>query len=84
MRSLNSNYDGTYQLAKRAEAALQGILNTMHNSDFFPHFAKDPQSRFWSAYERIAKQHDDEFLEMHNGQMDVLLIFVRATLFASK
>ena len=56
----------------------------MHNSDFFPRVAMDPQSRFWSAYERIAKQHDDEFLEMHNGQMDVLLIFVCATLFASK
>ena len=56
----------------------------MRNSDFFPRISKDPQSRFWSAYGRIAKQHDDEFLEMHNGQMDVLLIFVRATLFASK
>ena len=26
----------------------------------------------------MAKQHDDEFLERHNGDMDVLLIFVSA------
>ena len=85
MRSSNpENYSGTDQLAPRLEATLQNVLDTMHNSDFFPRVAKDPQSRFWSAYERIATQHDNEFLEMHNGQMDVLLIFVRYTLFASK
>ena len=36
-----------------------------------------------STYERVAKQHDDEFIERHNGEMDVLLIFVSATFFAS-
>ena len=51
----------------------------MHDSDFFPRTGKDVPSRFWSAYERVAKQHDDEFIERHNGEMDVLLIFVRAT-----
>ena len=55
----------------------------MHDSDFFPHTGKDAPSRFWSAYERVAKQHDNEFIERHNGEMDVLLIFVRADLFAS-
>jgi Family of unknown function (DUF6535) len=50
----------------------------MHDSDFFPRTGEDAPSRFWSAYERVAKQHDDEFLERHNGDMDVLLIFVRA------
>ena len=50
----------------------------MHNSDVFPRTGKDASSRFWSAYERMAKQHDDEFLERHNGDMDVLLIFVSA------
>ena len=85
MRSSNAkSYDDTDQIALRLEATLQDVLDTMHNSDFFPRVAKDPQSRFWSAYERIATQHDNEFLEMHNGQMDVLLIFVRATLFPSK
>ena len=55
----------------------------MLNSDFFPRTGKDAPSRFWSAYERVAKQHDDEFIERHNGELDVLLIFVRATFFAS-
>ena len=31
----------------------------------------------------MAKQHDDELIDRHNGEMDVLLIFVHATLFAS-
>ena len=55
----------------------------MHDSDFFPRTGKDAPSRFWSAYARVAKQHDDEFIERHNGEMDVLLIFVRATFFSS-
>ena len=50
----------------------------MHNSDVFPRTGKDVPSRFWSAYEHMAKQPDDEFLERHNGDMDVLLIFVSA------
>ena len=55
----------------------------MHESEFFPRTGKDAPSRFWSTYERVAKQHDDEFIERYNGEMDVLLIFVRATFFAS-
>ena len=53
----------------------------MHGSEFFPRTGKDAPSRFWTAYERVAKQHDDELIERHNGEMDVLLIFVRATVF---
>lgn len=53
----------------------------MHGSDFFPRPGKDTPSQFWSAYERVAKQHDDEFLEMQNNDMDVLLIFVRTASF---
>ena len=62
--------------ASRSETILGDILDTMHNSDVFPQPGKDTPSRFWSAYERMAKQHDDEFLERHNGDMDALLIFV--------
>ena len=50
----------------------------MHDSDLFPRVGKDAPSQFWSAYERLAKQHDNEFLDRHNGDMDVLLIFVGA------
>ena len=63
----------------RPEATLQDILDTMHESEFFPHTGKDTPSQFWSAYERMAKQHDNEFLERENSDMDVLLIFVCPT-----
>ena len=48
----------------------------MQKSDVFLKTAKDAPTRFWSAYERMEKQHDDEFLEKYNGDMDVLLISV--------
>ena len=51
----------------------------MHDSDIFPRVGKDVPSQFWSAYDRLAKQHDNEFLDRHNGDMDVLLIFVGVT-----
>ena len=40
---------------------------------------EEAPSRFWSSYERMEKQHDDEFLERHNGVLDVLLIDVVLT-----
>ncbi|KAG1865037.1 hypothetical protein DFJ58DRAFT_621769, partial [Suillus subalutaceus] len=36
---------------------------------------KDDRSRFWAAYKRVAEEHDDEFLERYNGDMDIVLIF---------
>jgi Family of unknown function (DUF6535) len=65
----------------RSEIILQNVLDTLRDSDVFQHVGKDTSSRFWSAYERLAKQHDNEFLDRHNGDMDVLLIFVSAVLF---
>ena len=50
----------------------------MYDSSVLQRTGKDVHSRFWSVYERVAKQHDDEFLDRHNGELDVLLIFVCA------
>lgn len=75
--------DHINRLVSRTESILQAILEIMCNSDVFSRVGEDIPSRFWSAYERVAKQHDDEYLERRNGQMDVLLIFVRATFFVS-
>ncbi|KAG2064725.1 hypothetical protein BDR04DRAFT_980213, partial [Suillus decipiens] len=36
---------------------------------------KDNRSRFLAAYKKVAEEHDDEFLEQYNGNMDVMLIF---------
>jgi Family of unknown function (DUF6535) len=71
------------EYATRSESLLADIRDTMHNSDVFPQTGKDAPSRFWSAYERMAKQYDDDFLERHNGDMDVLLIFVSVPRFPS-
>lgn len=59
------------------------ILDTLHDSDLFPRTRDDASSQFWSAYERVAKQHDEDFLEKQNSDMDVLLIFVRAYIVVS-
>ena len=70
-------------IVSRLETILQDILETMHYSDVFPPVEKDTPSRFWSACENKVKQYDNEWLNRHNSDMDVLLIFVRATLFSS-
>ena len=62
----------------RSETTLKHVLDAMYDSDVLQRVGKDAPSRFWSAYERVAKQHDDEFLDRNNGELDVLLIFVRA------
>jgi Family of unknown function (DUF6535) len=54
----------------------------MYESDVFERTRKDTPSQFWSTYERVAKQHDDELIERHSGDLDVLLIFMCAPLFA--
>ncbi|KAG1828146.1 hypothetical protein EV424DRAFT_1280719, partial [Suillus variegatus] len=36
---------------------------------------KDVRSRFWVTYDKVAKEHDDEFLERNNSDMDIVLIF---------
>lgn len=49
-----------------------------------PQHKSDPiPSSFWSVYERVAKQHDEDFLEMHYNNLDVILIYVCITLLRS-
>lgn len=48
----------------------------MSASELFPNENPDMESRFWTTYERVAKQSDEELLERHNSNLDVLLIFV--------
>ncbi|KIJ22973.1 hypothetical protein M422DRAFT_137909, partial [Sphaerobolus stellatus SS14] len=37
---------------------------------------KDPKTTFWTAYEHVAREYDEEFLERRNVDLDSLLIFV--------
>ncbi|KAG1759706.1 hypothetical protein EV702DRAFT_946477, partial [Suillus placidus] len=36
---------------------------------------KDDHSRFWGLYKRVAKEHNNEFLERYNSDMDIVLVF---------
>ncbi|KIJ48938.1 hypothetical protein M422DRAFT_247314 [Sphaerobolus stellatus SS14] len=54
---------------------LKGVLDTLHESESFSVPSKDPETRVWRAYERVAKEYDEEFLERHNTSLDSLLIF---------
>ncbi|KAG1857549.1 hypothetical protein C8R48DRAFT_543337, partial [Suillus tomentosus] len=36
---------------------------------------KDERSRFWATYDQVSKEHDGEFLERNNSDMDIVLIF---------
>jgi Family of unknown function (DUF6535) len=60
----------------RPETTVQDVPHAMQGSDPSPRAEKDVASGFWSTYERVAKQHDDEFIERQNGDLDSLLIFV--------
>ncbi|KIJ46947.1 hypothetical protein M422DRAFT_96507, partial [Sphaerobolus stellatus SS14] len=44
---------------------------------------KDDKTSFWMTYERVVKQHDEEFLELRNVDLDSLLIFINAGLFSA-
>ncbi|KIJ29764.1 hypothetical protein M422DRAFT_187997, partial [Sphaerobolus stellatus SS14] len=51
------------------------ILETLHASEFFPDRPTDVRSLFWTSYQRLANETDEAFLERHNSNVDVLLIF---------
>jgi len=48
----------------------------MHNSEYFTRNPTDDQSRFWTMYEQVAKQEDQDFLDRQNTALDGLLSFV--------
>ncbi|KAG1810451.1 uncharacterized protein HD556DRAFT_54531 [Suillus plorans] len=54
---------------------LQQILDTLPSSNIVEKGANDERSRFWTVYQKVASQHDNEFLEQYDGDMDIVLIF---------
>ncbi|KAG2352841.1 hypothetical protein BDR07DRAFT_1288130, partial [Suillus spraguei] len=55
---------------------LQQVLDTLRNSSIVEKGANDERSRFWKVYQKVASQHDNEFLEQYDGDMDIVLTFV--------
>jgi len=49
----------------------------MYESEPLPRGQRDLSTRFWKAYECIAKQNDQDCLDRRNDDLDVLLSFVR-------
>jgi hypothetical protein len=58
---------------------LQEILQVLQNSSTAEETskAKDPLSKSWASYHKVSSKYDDEMLERCNGNMDIVLIFVR-------
>ncbi|KAG2156677.1 uncharacterized protein EDB93DRAFT_926820 [Suillus bovinus] len=54
---------------------LQQILETLQDSSIAEKGDKDERSRFWATYDQVVKEHDGEFLERNNSDMDIVLIF---------
>ncbi|KAG2158268.1 uncharacterized protein EDB93DRAFT_1046059, partial [Suillus bovinus] len=55
---------------------LRQILETLQDSSIAEKGDKDERSRFWATYDQVVEEHDEEFLERSNSDMDILLIFV--------
>jgi hypothetical protein len=46
--------------ASRPKPKLQDVLDRVHTSDIYPRTENDAPVHWWTADERVAKQHDDE------------------------
>jgi hypothetical protein len=58
---------------------MKQVLDVLKDSTIVSKSGKDKRSRFWGQYKRVAEEHDDEFLERYNGDMDIVLVFVSFT-----
>lgn len=56
---------------------LQKTVDVLQNSTIAVETAKDPLSKFWAAYKKVASEYDKEMLDRCNSDMDIVLIFVR-------
>jgi hypothetical protein len=58
----------------------QQVLDTLRNSNIIEKRTNDHRAQFWAAYQKVAAEYDSEFLERHDGDMDIVLIFLSRTL----
>jgi len=58
---------------------MQQVLNTLQNSNVIEKGMSDDRSRFWTVYQKVAEEHDNEFFELHDNTMDIVLLFVSHT-----
>lgn len=65
------NFDFNY-----IKTRLDEILDLLKDSTIAVKGGKDVRSRFWDTHRRIAEEREGEFLERHNSEMDIVLVFV--------
>jgi hypothetical protein len=58
---------------------MKQVLEVLKDSTIVSKSGKDKRSCFWGLYKRVAEEHDDEFLERYNSDMDIVLDFVSFT-----
>jgi len=56
---------------------IQQIVEVLQTSTIAEERGKDVPSKFWAAYKKVSGEYDDNMLERCNGNMDIVLIFVR-------
>jgi hypothetical protein len=61
---------------------LRQIVEVLQNSTIAEERGQDPLSRFWAAYKKVSDDYDGDMLERFNGNMDIVLIFVRDFFFS--
>ncbi|OJA20949.1 hypothetical protein AZE42_03496, partial [Rhizopogon vesiculosus] len=54
---------------------LDEILDVLKDSTIAVKGGKDIRSRFWDTHRRVAEEREGEFLERHNNEMDIVLVF---------
>ncbi|OJA12317.1 hypothetical protein AZE42_13723, partial [Rhizopogon vesiculosus] len=59
----------------KTQLILQDILKTLQDSSVAEKEDNNVRSRFWANYSKVSKEHDDEFLERRNDDMDIVLLF---------
>jgi len=56
---------------------LQEIFDVLQTSTIAEERGKDAKTKFWAAYKKVSGEYDDDMLGRCNGNMDIVLIFVR-------
>jgi len=72
--ALRSDILKLFQQSAKTQATLEEILKPLRSSAASE--GGIVNTRFWTVYERIAKQADSDFLGQYNSTLDVQLIFV--------
>jgi hypothetical protein len=56
---------------------LRQIIEVLETSSIAEERGKGAASKFWAAYKKISGEYDDNMFERCNGNMDIIMLFVR-------